>query len=73
VSCTKINTRAFKGFVCGPDALVNLEPYGARGWLEWHSYLGPHFYRSKYSTVEIRNPSKKMWAAFEVWRKEVEA
>lgn len=67
MTCTRISGRGFNGIVCGPDHFVSLEPFGARVWCEFHHYLGPSFYRGKDSTVEIANPSRKTWRAFEAW------
>ena len=56
------------GIFCTPDTFLSLEPYGAKVWCEYHSYLGPSFYRSEKAMAEIRRPSKKTWAAFQAWR-----
>lgn len=59
-----------KIIVCGPDKFVNLEPYGAHVWMEWHNYLGPTFFRSESAIVPIANPSRKTWDAFQRWHDE---
>lgn len=69
MTCTSFSVNGGSGIICGPDKFVNLEPYGAKVWCEYHNYLGPSFYRSRNSTVEIANPSKKTWDAFEKWQK----
>lgn len=66
MTCTKIE----HGFICGPDAFVDLSPYGAKVWMSWHHYTGPLFYRSEAAIKPIVWPSKKTWDAFEKWRKE---
>lgn len=66
MSCTRIGN----GIVCGPDAFVNLAPYGAKVWMEWHNYMGPVFFRSQNMIAEIQNPSRKTWKAFEAWQKD---
>jgi hypothetical protein len=56
------------GYICGPDAFVNLEQFGANVWVSWHNYMGPTFYRSKNMIKPIEVPSKKTWDAFTKWR-----
>lgn len=58
------------GFVCMSDNFVNLEKYGAKVWCEYHSYLGPSFFRSENCIKEIRVPSKKTWDAYKKWRED---
>ncbi|NCC28229.1 MAG: hypothetical protein EOM22_08815 [Gammaproteobacteria bacterium] len=58
------------GYVCGPDHVVDLTPYGAHVWCEFHSHMGPSFFRSQNSTNQIKTPSRKTWRAFETWHKE---
>jgi hypothetical protein len=55
------------GFICGPDYWVNMKPYGACVWMEWHNYHGPTFYRSESALNPIKTPSKKTWEAFTRW------
>lgn len=55
------------GFLCGPDEIANLEPFGAHVWVEMHNYCGPTFYRSRSLIKPIMVPSKKTWDAFEKW------
>jgi len=59
------------GFICGPDDFIDMVPYGAHVWMEWHHYYGPTFYRSKNRIKPIITPSKKTWTAFEKWQKEI--
>lgn len=54
--------------VCTPDTFVSLESFGAKVWCEYHSYLGPTFYRSEKAIVPISVPSRKTWDAFQRWR-----
>lgn len=68
MACTRIKGRGFTGWICGADYFVNLEPFGAKVWCEFHHYLGPHFFRSEKANIEIANPSRKTWKAFEAWR-----
>jgi len=56
------------GFLCGPDDVVNLEPFGAHVWMTWHHYMGPTFYRSESLIKPIHWPSKKTWGAFGKWQ-----
>lgn len=56
--------------ICTSDSFVNLEPYGAKVWCEYHKWLGPSFYRSKSAIKVIDVPSKKTWAAFDRWFKQ---
>ena len=58
--------------VCGTQHFVNLEPFGANVWCEFHAYLGPSFYRSESAITEIRVPSRKTWDAFQCWRDSLE-
>lgn len=55
------------GFICGPDDFVNLKPFGACVWMEWHHYMGPTFFRSENAIKPIYYPSKKTWDAFQRW------
>lgn len=64
--------RGIIGTVCTANAFVNLERFGVKVWCEYHSYLGPSFYRSERAITEIHTPSRKTWDAYEVWRKEIE-
>lgn len=57
------------GFLCAADGVVNLEPYGAKVWMEWHRYCGPVFYRSEALLKPICTPSKKTWDAFGKWQR----
>ena len=57
--------------ICTADNFVSLKPYGADVWCEYHEWLGPHFFRSEKSTVEIE-PWPAIWRAYRAWRKEVE-
>ena len=67
MTCTRIHD----GVVChGTCALVPLEQYGARVWLDVDDYFGPSFYRSAAGITEIRVPSPKTWRAFEAWQRE---
>ena len=68
MTCHRIGT----AIVCTPDRFVSLEPFGAKVWCEFHSYLGPSFFRSENAITEIRMPSKKTWAAFYAWRNSLE-
>lgn len=61
--------RVEHGFICGPDDFVDLAPFGSFVWMEWHSYHGPTFYRSKAAIKPISVPSKKTWDAFGLWQK----
>ena len=61
------NCEGVTGHIHVPDAVVDLEPFGAKVWLEWHNYLGPTFFRGEHSSEPIRNPSRKTWGAFEAW------
>ena len=63
MTCTPIKD----GFVCTHE-LVALEPFGAKVWLEEHSYFGPIFYRSENAITDIRIPSRKTWTAYEKWK-----
>ena len=56
------------GYICGPDEIVDLTPYGSKVWLSWHHYTGPVFYRSENMIKPIVCPSKKTWDAFGKWR-----
>lgn len=56
--------------ICTADTFVNLEPYGAKIWVEYHSYTGPAFFRSQNSNKEILTPSRKTWDAFYRWFEE---
>lgn len=58
--------------ICTADRWVSLKHYGANVWCEYHEWLGPHFFRSAKSNVEIEKPTPRMWRAFRTWRKEVE-
>lgn len=69
MACHKIQPNVI---VCGPDRFVDLAPYGAKVWCEYHNYLGPSFYRSEKVITEIRSPSRKTWNAFQKWRDEVD-
>lgn len=62
-----------RAIVCGPDRFVNLEPFGAKVWCEYHDYLGPAFFRSESASTEIRKPSRKTWGAFQRWRDSLQA
>ena len=54
--------------ICAPKHwCVPLESFGSRVWMEYHTYLGPTFYRSENMITPIATPSKKTWAAFEKW------
>lgn len=55
------------GFICGPDNFVDLKPFGAKVWMEWHHYHGPTFYRSESRIQPILWPHKKTWDAFGKW------
>ena len=55
------------GHIHVPDHVVNLEPFGAKVWCEFSRSLGPAFFRSERSTLEIAKPSKKTWEAFSKW------
>ena len=65
MSCRQIGN----AIICGPDKSVNLKPFGANVWMEWHHYMGPVFYRSEAMIKPIVYPSKKTWKAFEAWKK----
>lgn len=67
MGCTRFSGRGFRGWICGPDHFVSLEPFGAKVWCEFHSHLGPHFFRSEKANVEIEKPSRKTWNAFYAW------
>lgn len=68
MTCTKIPN----GIVCSfTEYFVNLEHFGAKVWCDYHTYLGPMFFRSEACIKEIRVPSKKTWNAYEKWREEV--
>lgn len=67
MTCHKIPN----GFICSSAFSVDLEPYGAKVWCEYHAYLGPMFFRSDSCITEIRCPSKKTWKAYEKWREHV--
>lgn len=56
--------------ICTTDTFVNLEPYGAKVWCDFHNYCGPTFYRSENAIKPIECPSQKTWNAFEKWHKE---
>jgi hypothetical protein len=62
--------RIGKGFICTSDNVVNLKPYGANIWMEWHHYMGPTFFRSENRIKPIYYPSKKTWQAFYKWQEE---
>ncbi len=66
MTCTRIE----HGFLCGPDAFVNLAPLGAKVWLSWHRHMGPTFYRSEAAIKPILSPSQKTWDAFGRWYKQ---
>jgi len=54
--------------ICYPKhTCVPLESYGAKVWMEYHTYLGPTFYRSENMISPIYTPSKKTWQAFDKW------
>jgi hypothetical protein len=58
------------GILCvgsGPND-VDLKPYGSAVRMDFDRRFGPLFY--KRNGVEIVNPSKRTWAAFDAWRKE---
>ena len=67
MACIEIDN----GIMCVSDSFVNLEPYGAKVWCDYHHYLGPVFFRSANAITEIRVPSRKTWNAFQKWRDEV--
>ena len=70
MACIPIAGNGFKGWICGPDYLVNLEKYGAkRIWMSFHKYLGPTFYHGKEGPI-VRNPGQATWDAFSIWHKE---
>lgn len=64
MACVRIE----HGFICGPDDFVDMSPFGAKVWMEWHHYLGPTFYRSEAAIKPIIVPSRKTWTAFEAWQ-----
>ena len=68
MACIRIE----RGYLCGPDDFVNMEPYGANVWMSWHHYHGPTFYRSEAAIKPILVPSKKTWDAFNLWFEERE-
>lgn len=70
MTCHRISTAVI---VCGHDSFVNLAPFGANVWCEYHNYLGPSFYRSEKAIAEIRVPSRKTWEAFQRWRDSIES
>jgi len=72
VTCHPFIHHGQMAIICTPDRFVNLEPFGAKVWCEYHAYLGPSFYRSESAVTEIRTPSRKTWDAFQKWRDEVE-
>lgn len=48
------------------EAFVDMRPYGAAVWMEFHHYIGPVFYRSKRG-MDPMEPGKKCWEAYEKW------
>lgn len=53
------------------EAFVDMRPFGAAVFMEFHHYLGPTFFRSARSDRPI-NPGAKCWAAYEKWSKTAE-
>lgn len=54
--------------ICFPKyTCVDLRPFGARIWMEYHTYLGPIFFRSESMIQQIYMPGKKTWLAFDKW------
>lgn len=67
MGCTFFSGDGFVGHISHADYFVSLEPFGAKVWCEYHTYLGPSFFRSEAALKEIRVPSKKTWCAFSNW------